>query len=252
MEITRILAPNPGPFTGAGTNSYVAVSASEALIVDPGPLIPSHLDALRACLEGLSPIGIAVTHHHPDHAPAANPLAAELGVVTYGFGDFGGFQAISAVADGDLIKVGEKAVTVISSPGHTPDSLCFLAEDALFAGDTMKSGSTVVVDDMTAYMATLERLAALAVQNIYPGHGEPIHDGAAAIASYIAHRQAREGQIIAALEADVSSLDRIIAVVYGDLDPALAPLARQSALAHLRKLEGEGRAVRDGEQWRAS
>ncbi len=141
---------------------------------------------------------------------------------------------------------------MISSPGHTPDSLCFLAEDALFAGDTVKSGSTVVVDDMTAYMATLERLAALAVENIYPGHGEPIHDGPAAIAAYIAHRQARENQIVAALEAEIHSLDGIIAVVYGDLNPALAPLARQSALAHLRKLEGEGRAVHDGDDWRPS
>ncbi len=250
MDITRVLAPNPGPFTGPGTNSYVVASGSEALIVDPGPLIPSHLDAIRAALAGLKPVGIAVTHHHQDHAPAANPLAAELSVVSYGFGDFGGFQAISPIADGEVIEVGIEAFTVISTPGHTPDSLCFLAEDALFAGDTVKSGSSVVVDDMTAYMATLERLAALAVENIYPGHGEPIHNGPAAIASYIEHRQLREGQIVAALAAEVHSLDGIIAIVYGDIDPALRPLARQSALAHLRKLADEGRAVLEGDSWR--
>ncbi len=251
MDVTRIVAPNPGPFTGAGTNSYIVTSGSEALIVDPGPLIPSHLDALRASLVGLDPVGIAVTHHHQDHAPAANPLAAELGVVTYGFGDFGGFQAISPIADGEIIHIGNEAVTVISSPGHTPDSLCFLAEDALFAGDTVMSGSTVVVDDMTAYMATLERLAALAVEKIYPGHGEPIHDGPAVIAAYIAHRQERESQIVAALAAEAHSLDRIIAVVYGDIDPALRPLARQSALAHLHKLVDEGWAALDGDVWRS-
>ena len=252
MDIIRIVAPNPGPFTGAGTNSYIVSAGSEALIIDPGPLIPSHLSALRANLVGLNPVGIAVTHHHQDHAPAANPLAAELGVVTYGFGHFGGFQAISAIADGDVIQVGSEAVTVISSPGHTLDSLCFLAEDALFAGDTVKSGSTVVVADMTAYMATLERLAALAIENIYPGHGEPIHDGPAAIAAYIAHRQQRESQIVAALAARIHTLDNIIAVVYGDIDPALRPLARRSALAHLRKLADEGRVVLEGDDWKSS
>ena len=251
MDITRIVAPNPGPFTGAGTNSYIVASGLEALIVDPGPLIPSHLDALRAVLVGLDPVGITVTHHHQDHAPAASPLAAELGVVTYGFGDFGGFQAISPIADGEIIHIGNEAVTVISSPGHTPDSLCFLAEDALFAGDTVMSGSTVVVDDMSAYMATLERLAALAVEKIYPGHGEPIDDGPAAIAAYIVHRQERESQIVAALAAEVHSLDRIIAVVYGDIDPALRPLARQSALAHLHKLAADGRAALEGDDWRS-
>lgn len=252
MDITRIVAPNPSPLTGAGTNSYIVVSGSEALVIDPGPMIPAHLDAIRANLDELTPVGIAVTHHHEDHAPAANPLAAEFAVASYGFGDFGGFQAISAVADGDVIEVGYEALTVVSSPGHTPDSLCFLAEDALFAGDTVKSGSTVVVDDMTVYMATLERLASLAIANIYPGHGEPIHDGPATIASYIAHRQMRESQIMAALTADVRSLDGIIALVYGDIDPALQALARQSALAHLRKLADEGRAVVEGDDWRAS
>ncbi len=252
MNITRVVAPNPGPFTGEGTNSYIVVSGSAALIIDPGPLIPSHLSAIRANLEGLTPVGIAVTHHHQDHAPAANPMAAELGVVSYGFGDFGGFQANSPIADGDVIQVGYEALTVVSSPGHTPDSLCFLAEDALFAGDTIKSGSTVVVDDMTAYMATLERLAALAVENIYPGHGEPIHDGSATLASYIEHRQVRERQIMAALTADIHSLDGIIALVYGNIDPTLRPLARQSALAHLQKLASEGRAVLEGDDWRAS
>lgn len=252
MQITRILAPNPGPFTGTGTNSYVVVAGSEALVIDPGPMIPSHLAALRSHLEGLTPVGIAVTHHHQDHAPAANPLAAELGVVTYGFGTFGGFQAISPVADREIIHIGNEALTVVSSPGHTPDSLCFLAEDALFAGDTVKSGSTVVVDDMTAYMATLERLAALAVENIYPGHGEPIQDGSAVIASYISHRQERESQIVAALDDEVHSLDDIIAVVYGDIDRTLLPLARQSALAHLKKLADEGRAVLEGDDWRSS
>ncbi len=112
------------------------------------------------------------------------------------------------------------------------------------------SGSTVVVDDMTAYMATLERLAALAVEKIYPGHGGPIHDGPAVIAAYIAHRQERESQIVAALATEAHSLDRIIALVYGDIDAALLPLARQSALAHLHKLAGEGRAALEGDDWR--
>lgn len=249
MIITRILAPNPGPFTGAGTNTYVVSADGEAAIVDPGPLVECHLEAIRGALADLTVVGVLVTHHHLDHAPAANPLAAEFGVPSYGFGSYGGFQAISAVADGDGVHVGTEMIEVLHTPGHTADSMCFAVAGGLFTGDTIKAGTTVVVEDMTAYLATLERLADLAPARIFPGHGDPIDDPSAVIGEYIAHRRGREEQVAAALTPGPMVTADVVAAVYPDLDPALLPLATQSAAAHLRKLVDDGRVDRRGEEW---
>lgn len=249
MRITRILAPNAGPFTGPGTNSYIVESAGEAVIVDPGPLIRSHLAAIREAVAGLRVVGVLVTHHHQDHAPAANPLAAELSVPSFGFGDYGGFQAIAPVADGECIHVGTEMIEVLHTPGHTPDSLTFGVASVLFTGDTVKAGSTVVVDDMAAYMATLDRLAAYAPETIYPGHGERIDEPATVLADYIAHRRAREEQVLGALQEEAQSPSAIVARVYPGLEPALLPLALQSTTAHLRKLAAEGRAIHRDNTW---
>ncbi|NNC90937.1 MAG: MBL fold metallo-hydrolase [Acidimicrobiia bacterium] len=249
MEITRIVAPNPGPFTGAGTNSYVLVSAGEAAIVDPGPRLDSHLDAIRSAVGDAVVVGVLVTHHHLDHAPAANPLAAEYGVPSYGFGSYGGFQAISAVADGDGVHVGTEMINVLHTPGHTPDSLCFAIRDGVFTGDTIKAGTTVVVEDMIAYLATLQRLADLAPDRIFPGHGDVIDDPSDVVGEYITHRLGREEQIAAAVASGPITTSGVVAAVYPDLDPALVPLATQSASAHLRKLVHDGRVRRQGEEW---
>jgi len=251
MEITRILAPNPGPFTGGGTNSYVVSAAGEAVIVDPGPLIQSHLDAIREQAADLTVVGVLVTHHHLDHSPAANPLANEYRVPSYGYGDYGGFQAISAIADGDGVHVGTEVIEVLHTPGHTADSMCFAVADGLFTGDTIKSGTTVVVEDMSAYMATLDRLANLAPGLIYPGHGDIIDDPAGVISDYIAHRLQREAEVLAALAGGPRSTDQIVTTVYPDLEPALRPLAAQSADAHLRKLVDDGRVERHRGEWTA-
>ncbi len=249
MIITRILAPNPGPFTGAGTNSYVISTGGEAVIVDPGPLIDSHLEAIRRAVAELTVVGVLVTHHHLDHCPAANPLAEEYGVPSYGFGSYGGFQAISRLADGDVVHVGTEVIEVLSTPGHTPDSLCFAVGDGVFTGDTIKAGTTVVVEDMSAYMKTLARLADLAPARIFPGHGELIDDPPSVIAGYIAHRRGREEQVVAALAGGSLTTEEIVAAVYPELEPTLLILATQSATAHLIKLVDDGRVSRDGEEW---
>lgn len=249
MDITRILAPNPGPFTGAGTNSYVVATGGEAVIIDPGPLLGTHLDALRAAVTELTVVGILVTHHHLDHSPAANPLAAEYDVPSYGFGDYGGFQATAAVADGDGVHVGTEMIQVLHTPGHTPDSMCFAVADGVFTGDTIKAGTTIVVEDMSSYMTTLDRLATLAPRRIYPGHGELIDDPPSVIAEYIAHRRQREEQVVAALSGGPLATIGVVAAVYPYLEPALLPLAMQSAQAHLNKLIDDGRVSREGEEW---
>jgi glyoxylase-like metal-dependent hydrolase (beta-lactamase superfamily II) len=249
MNITRIVAPNPGAFTGAGTNSYVLSADGEAAIIDPGPLLDSHLEAIREAVADLAVVGVLVTHHHLDHAPAANPLAAEFGVPSYGFGDYGGFQAISAVADGDGVHVGTEMIEVLHTPGHTADSMCFAVADGVFTGDTIKAGTTVVVEDMSAYLATLERLAELAPARIFPGHGDVIDAPTGVIAHYIAHRREREKQIAASLVGGPMTTSDVLADVYPDVDPALLLLARQSATAHLRKLVDDGRVLRQGEDW---
>ena len=249
MNITRILAPNPGPFTGAGTNTYLVSADGEAVVIDPGPLLDSHIDAIRAAVTGFTVVGVLVTHHHLDHAPAANPLATELGVPSYGYGSYGGFQAISPVADGDGVHVGTEMIEVLHTPGHTADSMCFAVADGLFTGDTIKAGTTVVVEDMSAYLATLERLADLAPARIFPGHGEVIDDPSGVIGEYIAHRLEREEQVASALASRPMTTRDVVALVYPDLDPALLPLATQSAAAHLRKLVDDGRVRLQEEEW---
>lgn len=249
MHVIRILAPNPGPFTGAGTNSYVVVAGDEAVVVDPGPQIDSHLSAIRNAVEGLQVVGVLVTHHHLDHSPAANQLAAEYGVPSYGFGSYGGFQAISPVADGDGIHVGTEVIRVMHTPGHTPDSMCYAIGDGLFTGDTVKAGTTVVVEDMSAYMATLHRLAELDPPRIFPGHGDVIEDPAHVLSEYITHREERERQVLGALMAGARSTAEVVASVYLDLDPALVPLATQSAAAHLRKLVDDGLVAETEDGW---
>jgi glyoxylase-like metal-dependent hydrolase (beta-lactamase superfamily II) len=249
MDINRILAPNPGPFTGAGTNTYVVSADGEAAIIDPGPVLDSHLEALRIAVSDLAVVGVLVTHHHRDHAPAANPLAAEFGAPSYGFGKYGGFQAITAVADGDGVPVGTEMIEVLHTPGHTADSMCFAVPAGVFTGDTIKAGTTVVVDDMSAYLATLKRLAGLAPERIFPGHGEIIDEPAAVIAQYIAHRLEREEQVVAALATGAVTTGDVVAAVYPGLDEALLPLATQSATAHLRKLTEDGRVDRRGPEW---
>lgn len=141
-------------------------------------------------------------------------------------------------------------IEVLHTPGHTPDSLCFVVPDGVFTGDTIKSGSTVVVDDMSDYMATLERLAGLRVDRIYPGHGDLIDEPARVISEYIEHRLMREAAIVAALADGPREVSDVVEVAYPGLDPALVPLATQSTTAHLEKLVVDGVAETDGRTWR--
>ncbi len=239
MRVERILAPNPGPFTGTGTNTYLLVSGSEALVVDPGPLDRDHESAILSALDGLATRFVVVTHTHPDHAPLANPLAADLDVPALGYRPGPDFEPDGLLADGDHIGFGADVAEVVYTPGHSDDHLCFRAGGYVFTGDHIMGGSSVVVEDMAAYLRSLRRLQDPTLTRLYPGHGEQMDDPAAIIDEYIRHRLDREQQIVAAVKAGAGTVGEIVAVVYAEVDPALHPLAAMSVAAHLRKLHEE-------------
>jgi len=242
LAVERILAPNPGLMTGPGTNTWLVDDGGEVAVIDPGPRLEEHGDAIRAAVAGFRPVAVLVTHAHPDHAPAANSLAEEFGVPAVGFGDGPDFAADRTVTDGDEIVVGDRSLLVVETPGHTPDSICFRLGDDLFTGDHVMGGSTVVVEDMGAYMASLERLVGTGLRRLYPGHGPVIDQPEEVLATYLAHRLDRDQQIVRALHGGATSVDEIVAMVYQDVDPALHPVAAVSVAAHLRALVADGRA----------
>jgi glyoxylase-like metal-dependent hydrolase (beta-lactamase superfamily II) len=241
VKVELVLAPNPGPFTGPGTNSWVISDGGEAVVVDPGPVIAEHLSAIEAALDHLEPVAVIVTHTHPDHAPAANGLALHFGVPSIGAAPGPDFSPDRLIADGDGVGFGGVEAVCVATPGHTPDSVCYRVGDALFSGDHIMGGSTVVVEDMSDYIASLQKLRNTGLRTIYPGHGPVIEDPESVLAEYVAHRLERERQILGALERGAATVGAIVEDVYADVDPSLHPAAAMSVGAHLIKLRGEGR-----------
>ncbi len=240
MRVDCILAPNPGPFTGPGTNTYLVRSGPEALIIDPGPLDRTHEQAIRTAVAGSRPKGVLVTHTHEDHAPLANPLAADLAVPTYGYAPGPHFKPDRLLADDDRVRFGSEEVQAVHTPGHSHDHLCFLVRTSLFTGDHIMGGSSVVVEDMGAYLRSLRKLQRLWLDRLYPGHGLVMDDAAGIVAAYIEHRLEREQQVLSAVQTGASTVMEIIQAVYADVNPALHPLAAVSVRAHLVKLGEDG------------
>lgn len=243
MPIEQIVAPNPGLMTGPGTNTWIAVSGGESVVIDPGPMIEKHMERVIGAIAGTIPIAVLITHTHPDHAPAANPLAALLGVPAMGRSDGPDFVADRRLADGDVVTFGDSHLAAVATPGHTLDSTCFRLGDELFTGDHIMGGSTVVVEDMAAYMASLELLVDVGLTRMYPGHGPVIDDPDRVVVDYVAHRRAREHAIAAAVDGGADSVEAIVETVYRDVDRALHPVAAVSVAAHLRKLIDEERVA---------
>jgi glyoxylase-like metal-dependent hydrolase (beta-lactamase superfamily II) len=241
MKVERFLAPNPGPFTGPGTNTYVVSSGGRAVVLDPGPLIDAHVADVEGALSGLDPVAVLVTHTHPDHAPAANLLGERLGVEVLGFGPGPEFSPTRSLGDGERVVVGEVELVAVHTPGHTADHLCYRIADVLFTGDHIMGGSTVIIEDAAAYMASLQRVAAMAPAHLYPGHGPEMPEGARAVADYIEHRLEREHQIVAAVERGAVTADDIAAVVYAEVPEVLRPAAAAQVRVQLVKLAADGR-----------
>jgi glyoxylase-like metal-dependent hydrolase (beta-lactamase superfamily II) len=245
VRIERVLAPNAGPFTGPGTNTWLLESDGNLVVIDPGPISDSHLAAIFVAIGRRSVTSVLVTHTHSDHAPLANPLARELEVPAYGHSAGPEFDPDLRLTGGSTITVGSMTLEVIHTPGHSDDHLCFLTGQILFTGDHIMGGSSVMVEDMGSYLRSLERLQDLDLDRLYPGHGPEIERPQEVISWYIAHRLQREQEILDAIAGGAAEVDAIVESVYRNVDRSLHPLAARSVAAHLRKLEEEGRIPRN-------
>jgi glyoxylase-like metal-dependent hydrolase (beta-lactamase superfamily II) len=244
--VRRILAPNPSYFTGPGTNTYV-VGIDEAVVIDPGPVDDDHLEAILGC-GGDRIRWIVLTHTHSDHAPGAVPLKERTGAEILAFEPRDDVELDGTLGDRDMIEATEFRLRAIHTPGHTANHLCFYLEEErmLFSGDHIMEGSTVVIDppdgDMSAYMASLEKVRKLRLRSIAPGHGQLVPEPLPKIDEYIAHRLEREGQIFDALDRiGPATIDQLVPEVYTELIDELVPLAGRQAFAHLRKLVDDDR-----------
>lgn len=260
MNPVSIHACNPGPITGGGNWTWL-IHGRVPTLVDAGTGEARHIADLESALQGARLAQVLVTHSHVDHASGAPALASRLGVrrflkMPWPDRDERWGVAWEPLPDGAVIEAGDTSLTAVHTPGHAPDHLCFWHEDTrtLFGGDLAIKGTTVWIParlqgDLSAYLASLERAIALNPARLLPAHGPVIEDPVPLLRGYLDHRRAREEQVIAAVRGGAATADEIVARVYGGLPPAVLPLARESTLAHLIKLERERRAGRDGEAW---
>ncbi len=248
MNVRTILAPNPGPYTLEGTRCYVI---GDETIVDPGPSIRTHVNALLAAAPKVSKI--FVTHRHPDHAPAAAALRERTGAAVYAPAGIEPHPD-HTLHDGERIALASGTIEAIATPGHTGEHFCFLTSDGeLFTGDTILGEGTTTIfppdGDMAAYIESLRKLRARNPRVIYPGHGKIREDANALIDMYIEHRLERERQVVDALASGAADVHTLRARIYPDLHRALYRAANLQLEAHLAKLAKEGRVQGVGPMW---
>jgi glyoxylase-like metal-dependent hydrolase (beta-lactamase superfamily II) len=264
--LRRIVARNPSAFTFRGTGTYV-VGEGEVAVIDPGPDLPEHVEALLAGLGGERVTHILVTHTHRDHSPAAKPLKDATGAPTYGFGPHAGgvrgeagveeggdwdFAPDVVLGDGDRVAGPGWRFEAVHTPGHTSNHLCFALEGSgiLFSGDHVMGWSTSVISppdgDMAAYMASLDKLLGRRDAVYWPTHGPAITEPKAHVRAFIAHRREREAGILDCLAAGPARIEAIVARLYVGLQPGLERAAARSVHAHLLDLVGRGVVASDG------
>lgn len=249
MRIDRVLANNAGPFTGPGTNTWVlGDDEGSVVIIDPGPVDTKHATAILETVGRRSLVAVLVTHTHSDHAPLANPLARDMGVPAVGYAAGDSFRPDIRLLEGARFDVGSLVLEIIHTPGHSADHLCFRAEDVLFTGDHIMGGSSVMVEDLGSYLASLEKLKDTGLEHLYPGHGDEMDKPDDVIDWYLAHRHQRHQQIYDAIADGATRVADIVDVVYSEVDPSLHPLAARSVGAHVTLLKEEGRIALQGDR----
>jgi len=260
-SIRRLTAFNAGTMTGPGTNTWI-LGEKEIAVLDPGPASPRHIGNIVDQAPG-EVRWVLVTHTHLDHSPGAALLAELTGASLIGPPPPPGdrqdpsFCPDMQPEDGQEFDLGAFALRAVHTPGHASNHFCWwhAPQGVLFTGDHIMQGSTVVIappdGDMSAYMASLDRLLGLPIRAMAPGHGRWIEQPDQEIRGLIAHREKREGEVVSAMRAlGPAALEAILARVYDDVPQRLHPVAAFSLEAHLLKLEREGRAARDGASWR--
>ncbi|MBN06132.1 MBL fold metallo-hydrolase [Ponticaulis sp.] len=262
--LRRITASNPGPFTFRGTGTYVVGEGSVA-VIDPGPDMPEHVDALLSALVGETISHILITHTHNDHSPAARILKAETGAPSYGFGPHGsgkGEQGLKVeaggdmdfvpdefVRDGSVIEGADWSVSCLHTPGHTSNHICYSWDERkiLFPGDHIMGWSTSIISppdgDMGDYMRSLTKLLAREDALYCPTHGPTIADPHPLVKAFIAHRREREDKIMSCLMSGIETVAEMVPNVYADIAPSLHAAASRSLFATLMYLVEEDRAV---------
>ena len=235
--VHRVVAPNPGPYTGPGTNTWIVEAGPVVVVIDPGPDDESHLEALDRRLAGTTVGVVLVTHSHPDHLPLAERFARSHHASVRRYPELG---------DADVVNVGTVNLTALHTPGHSSDHLCFFipGDGALFTGDLILGrGSSMVTypeGDVAAYLRSLDRVAALQPSILFPGHWDPVTEAMDKIAEYRRHRLEREAQVLDEVRRGAGSADELTRRVYGDLDDKLMVAAEMTLRAHLRKLVDDG------------
>lgn len=266
--VRRITANNPGPFTFKGTGTYV-IGHGNVAVIDAGPALPEHVDALLAALSGETITHQLITHTHLDHSPASRMVKARTGAEIYGFGPHGSghyekgekveeggdpdFVEDVTLRDGDIVEGDGWRVECLHTPGHTSNHLCFHLpeENALFSGDHVMGWSTTVISppdgDMSEYLDSLERLSTRDEEIYYPTHGAPIDNPIRLVRGVMVHRRMRENQITTCLEDGVGRIAGMVERMYIGLDPRLIPAAQRSVFAHIIHMTELGKIGCDGE-----
>ena len=273
--VSRVLAPNPSPFTHTGTQVHL-IGTTDLAVIDPGPDTPGHIDALVAAIGGRPVRAILITHTHRDHSPGSRPLAQATGAPIVGCAplalDDGGLRSDASfdrdyapnrvLAEGESVSGEGWTLTALATPGHTSNHLAFAlpeaqdAAGALFTGDHVMGWSTSIVSppdgDMAAYMASLEKLMHRTDRIYYPAHGDPVESPQRLVRGMLGHRKQREGQILRLLRGAPATIPDMVARMYVGLDPRLFPAAERSVLAHLIDLRDRYLVTDDAALWRSA